>query len=43
MLGTPRRIRDAVAAFAGLCADEVVLYRWARDTGQVDRLADVVA
>jgi alkanesulfonate monooxygenase SsuD/methylene tetrahydromethanopterin reductase-like flavin-dependent oxidoreductase (luciferase family) len=43
LLSTPRRIRDAVATFAGLGADEVMLYCWARDVGQVDRIADVVA
>jgi hypothetical protein len=43
VLSTPRGIRDAVATFAGLGADEVMLYCWARDADQVDRLADVVA
>jgi hypothetical protein len=43
VLSTPRAIRDAVATFAGLGADEVMFYCWARDAGQVDRLADVVA
>jgi alkanesulfonate monooxygenase SsuD/methylene tetrahydromethanopterin reductase-like flavin-dependent oxidoreductase (luciferase family) len=43
VLSTPRAIRDAVATFAGLGADEVMLYCWARDAGQVDRLADAVA
>lgn len=43
VLSTPPAIRDAVATFAGLGADEVMLYCWARDAGQVDRLADVVA
>jgi alkanesulfonate monooxygenase SsuD/methylene tetrahydromethanopterin reductase-like flavin-dependent oxidoreductase (luciferase family) len=40
---TPQRIREAIAAFADLGADEMVLYCWSRDVDQVNRLADVVA
>ncbi|MCK2219989.1 LLM class flavin-dependent oxidoreductase [Actinomadura sp. ATCC 31491] len=43
MLTTPGGIREAVARFADLGADEVMLYCYGRDPGQVDRLADVVA
>jgi len=43
LLTTPQRIRDAVAAFTDLGADEVVLYCWSGDPGQVGRLADLVA
>ncbi|MER5647690.1 LLM class flavin-dependent oxidoreductase [Streptosporangium sp. NPDC002524] len=43
MLTTPERIRDAIRAFTDLGADEVVLYCWARDADQVDRLAGLVA
>jgi hypothetical protein len=42
MLTTPQRVREAVAAFADLGADEVVLYCWATDVDQIDRLADAV-
>ncbi|GLY82455.1 LLM class flavin-dependent oxidoreductase [Actinoallomurus iriomotensis] len=42
LLTTPREIRAAVTAFTGLGADEVMLYCWARDPDQVDRLADVL-
>ncbi|MFF4016081.1 LLM class flavin-dependent oxidoreductase [Streptomyces sp. NPDC001843] len=42
MLTTPAEIRDAVAAFADLGADEVVLYCYGLDPDQVDRLADVL-
>jgi alkanesulfonate monooxygenase SsuD/methylene tetrahydromethanopterin reductase-like flavin-dependent oxidoreductase (luciferase family) len=43
MLTTRAQIREAMADFADLGADEVMLYCWSRDTDQVDRLADVVA
>jgi alkanesulfonate monooxygenase SsuD/methylene tetrahydromethanopterin reductase-like flavin-dependent oxidoreductase (luciferase family) len=43
LLTTPSQIRSALAQFADLGADEVMLYCWARDPGQVDRLADVTA
>ncbi|MEU4409818.1 LLM class flavin-dependent oxidoreductase [Streptosporangium sp. NPDC023963] len=42
MLTTPERIRDAIGAFTDLGADEVMLYCWARDADQVDRLAGLV-
>jgi alkanesulfonate monooxygenase SsuD/methylene tetrahydromethanopterin reductase-like flavin-dependent oxidoreductase (luciferase family) len=41
MLSTPAAIRDALAAYRDLGADEVVLYCWAPDPAQVDRLADL--
>ncbi|MFI1046422.1 LLM class flavin-dependent oxidoreductase [Streptomyces griseoruber] len=40
LLTTPRTIRAAVCALTGIGADEVVLYCWAPDPDQVDRLAD---
>jgi alkanesulfonate monooxygenase SsuD/methylene tetrahydromethanopterin reductase-like flavin-dependent oxidoreductase (luciferase family) len=43
MLTTPGQIRSTLAQFADLGADEVMLYCWARDAGQIDRLADLVA
>ncbi|NUP61940.1 MAG: LLM class flavin-dependent oxidoreductase [Nonomuraea sp.] len=42
MLTTPAAIRDALARFADLGADEVMLYCWGRDPGQADRLADLL-
>ncbi|SMD18606.1 LLM class flavin-dependent oxidoreductase [Kibdelosporangium aridum] len=42
LLTTPEQIRDAVAAFAELGVDEVMLYCWSPDIGQVGKLADVV-
>ncbi|MGV9287256.1 LLM class flavin-dependent oxidoreductase [Streptomyces sp. NPDC003719] len=39
LLTTAREIRAAVDAFHGTGADEVVLYCWAPDADQVDRLA----
>ncbi|MFC4504411.1 MULTISPECIES: LLM class flavin-dependent oxidoreductase [Streptomyces] len=42
LLTTPERIRAAVADLAGIGADEVVLYCWAPDPDQVDRLAEAV-
>jgi len=42
MLTTPARIRDAIARFADLGADEVMLYCHGRDPEQVSRLADLV-
>ncbi|GAA5132230.1 hypothetical protein [Pseudonocardia adelaidensis] len=42
LLTTSHRVRDAVAAYADLGADEVVLYCWATDVVQVDRMADLV-
>ncbi|MFD3453244.1 LLM class flavin-dependent oxidoreductase [Streptomyces sp. NPDC058691] len=40
LLTTERAIRDAVAAFTALGADEVMLYCWSPDPDQVGRLAD---
>ncbi|MEU6851738.1 LLM class flavin-dependent oxidoreductase [Actinacidiphila alni] len=42
MLTTPAGIRAAIADFADLGADEVMLYCYGRDPDQVERLADVV-
>ncbi|MFC5835516.1 LLM class flavin-dependent oxidoreductase [Nonomuraea insulae] len=42
MRTTPASIREAIAQFADLGADEVMLYCWGRDPGQVDRLADLL-
>jgi alkanesulfonate monooxygenase SsuD/methylene tetrahydromethanopterin reductase-like flavin-dependent oxidoreductase (luciferase family) len=42
MLTTPERVREAVATFTDLGADEVMLYCWAPDVEQIDRLADAV-
>lgn len=42
LLTTPQEIRDAAAAFAGIGADEVILYCWSSDIDQVDRLADAL-
>jgi alkanesulfonate monooxygenase SsuD/methylene tetrahydromethanopterin reductase-like flavin-dependent oxidoreductase (luciferase family) len=43
MLTTPAAVREAVEEFTALGADEVMLYCWSPDPGQVDRLADAVA
>jgi alkanesulfonate monooxygenase SsuD/methylene tetrahydromethanopterin reductase-like flavin-dependent oxidoreductase (luciferase family) len=43
LITTPDRVRDAVRAYADLGADEVVLYCWATDVTQVDRMADLVS
>ncbi|MFH8340950.1 LLM class flavin-dependent oxidoreductase [Streptomyces sp. AM6-12] len=42
MLTTPAGIREAIAGFADLGADEVMLYCHGLDPDQVDRLADVL-
>ncbi|WP_405647933.1 LLM class flavin-dependent oxidoreductase [Streptomyces uncialis] len=42
LLTTPTGIRDAIAGFAGLGADEVMLYCHGLDPDQVDRLADLL-
>ncbi|MFC9465588.1 LLM class flavin-dependent oxidoreductase [Streptomyces coelicoflavus] len=42
LLTTAPEIRAAVVAFRDVGADEVVLYCWASDLDQVDRLADAV-
>jgi alkanesulfonate monooxygenase SsuD/methylene tetrahydromethanopterin reductase-like flavin-dependent oxidoreductase (luciferase family) len=36
-------LRDAVAAFGDIGADEVMLYCWASDPDQVDRVADAIS
>ncbi|MEU9115805.1 LLM class flavin-dependent oxidoreductase [Streptomyces sp. NPDC048483] len=41
LLTTRTEIRDAVAAFTAIGADEVMLYCWSPDPDQVDRLAEV--
>lgn len=40
---TPEEIREAVAGYEGIGADEVMLYRWSSEPGQVERLADAVS
>ncbi|MEV4798452.1 LLM class flavin-dependent oxidoreductase [Nonomuraea sp. NPDC049421] len=42
MRTTPAGIREAIAQFADLGADEVMLYCWGRDPGQAGRLADLL-
>jgi hypothetical protein len=42
LLTTPAAIRDAIARFADMGADEVVLYCHGRDPEQVTLLADLV-
>jgi len=42
MLTTPAQIRKTIAEFEDLGADEVMLYCYGRDPGQVERLADVI-
>ncbi|MEV4866942.1 LLM class flavin-dependent oxidoreductase [Streptomyces ossamyceticus] len=42
LLTTPDAIRAAVAGYAGIGADEVILYCWAADPDQVARLAEAV-
>ena len=42
LLTTPRQIREATDAYAGIGADEVMLYCWASDAHQIDRLADAL-
>jgi alkanesulfonate monooxygenase SsuD/methylene tetrahydromethanopterin reductase-like flavin-dependent oxidoreductase (luciferase family) len=41
LLTTPSQIRSALTQFGDLGADEVMLYCWARDPGQVGRLVDL--
>jgi alkanesulfonate monooxygenase SsuD/methylene tetrahydromethanopterin reductase-like flavin-dependent oxidoreductase (luciferase family) len=43
ILTTPEQVRTTIAQFEQLGADEVMLYCWARDPVQVDRLADLAA
>ncbi|MEY9858933.1 alkanesulfonate monooxygenase SsuD/methylene tetrahydromethanopterin reductase-like flavin-dependent oxidoreductase (luciferase family) [Catenulispora sp. GAS73] len=42
MLTTPATIRQTIAQYAELGVDEVVLYCYGRDPGQVDRLAEAI-
>ncbi|MCQ4042093.1 LLM class flavin-dependent oxidoreductase [Streptantibioticus rubrisoli] len=42
MLTTPTQIREALTGFADIGADEVMLYCWAADPDQVNRLAELV-
>jgi hypothetical protein len=42
MRTTPAAIREAVGAFSDLGADELMLYCWSPDPGQVHRLADII-
>jgi phosphoenolpyruvate carboxylase len=42
LLTTPAEVREALDAFEGLGADEVMCYRYGRDADQVDRLADLL-
>ncbi|MEU6331275.1 LLM class flavin-dependent oxidoreductase [Streptomyces sp. NPDC047049] len=42
LLTTGPQIREAVAAFRAIGADEVMLYCWSPDPDQVERLADAV-
>jgi alkanesulfonate monooxygenase SsuD/methylene tetrahydromethanopterin reductase-like flavin-dependent oxidoreductase (luciferase family) len=42
LLTTPERIREATAALSDIGAEEVVLYCWAPEPDQVDRLTDAL-
>lgn len=42
LLTTPQQIRETADAYFGIGADEVMLYCWASDADQVDRLADTL-
>ena len=42
LLTTPRQIREAADAYFGIGADEVMLYCWASDPDQIDRLAEAL-
>ncbi|MEU5045105.1 LLM class flavin-dependent oxidoreductase [Streptomyces griseorubiginosus] len=42
LLTTPQQIRETTDAYFGIGADEVMLYCWASDPDQVDRLADLL-
>ncbi|CAM5458565.1 MULTISPECIES: LLM class flavin-dependent oxidoreductase [Streptomyces] len=42
LLTTERQLLDTVTAFRAIGADEVMLYCWATDPDQVDRIADAV-
>ncbi|MBB5935265.1 LLM class flavin-dependent oxidoreductase [Streptomyces zagrosensis] len=42
LLGTADAIRAAIAGYAEIGADEVMLYCWSADPDQVDRLAEII-
>ncbi|MGC0338420.1 LLM class flavin-dependent oxidoreductase [Streptomyces sp. SLBN-8D4] len=42
LLTTPQQIREAADAYIAIGADEVMLYCWASDADQIDRLADAL-
>ncbi|MCZ4124371.1 LLM class flavin-dependent oxidoreductase [Streptomyces sp. H39-S7] len=42
VLGTPKEIQAAVSAYTDVGADEVILYCWSPDPGQIDRLTDTL-
>ncbi|WP_046708760.1 LLM class flavin-dependent oxidoreductase, partial [Streptomyces europaeiscabiei] len=42
LLTTPDAVRAAVAGFAGIGADEVILYCWSSDPGQIGRLGEML-
>lgn len=42
MVTTPRDLRIAIDRYSDLGVDEVMCYCWARDAGQVERIADVL-
>lgn len=42
LLTTPTEIRDTIRQYGELGADEVMLYCWANDPDQVDRIADLI-
>ena len=43
ILSTPEAIKEAMRAYEGIGADELVLLPTVADLDQIDRLADVVA
>jgi hypothetical protein len=43
LVTTDSGIRDALKSFGDIGADEVMLYCWSTDPGQVDRIADITA
>ncbi|MEU4214916.1 LLM class flavin-dependent oxidoreductase [Actinoplanes sp. NPDC026623] len=43
LLTTPAHLRDAIATYAALGADEVMFYCWSADADQVDRIAAATA
>ncbi|MGW1669506.1 LLM class flavin-dependent oxidoreductase [Streptomyces sp. NPDC002324] len=42
LLTTPEAVRAAVAGYAGIGADEVILYCWSPDPGQIGRLSEML-